>query len=116
MLQFHPRPAFHATTLIALEDLNVAPSLLNAFQDASGNAVTAYEFMSRSYLEGYQELAPGARRFFDRSYPAILLVELSTVRSQDMGDILERVLADAMEQNDVVDAIIAQNDINVGSL
>jgi len=110
VLKLHPRPLFHATALVALEDLREAPALLNAFQDASGNAVTAYEFMSRSYVAGYEKLMPTARRFFETSYPAVLLVELATVRNEEMGELLEAVLGDAMEREVVADAVIAQND------
>ncbi len=110
IMKLHPKPVVHATALVALEDLRVAPALLNAFQDASGNAVTAYEFMSRSYVAGYEKLAPGTRRFFDASYPAILLVELASVRNEEMDEILETVLGEAMEKGAVADAVIAQSD------
>lgn len=110
ILKLHPRSLFHATALVALEDLSVAPALLNAFQDASGNAVTAYEFMSRSYVAGYEALVPAGRRFFDVSYPAVLLVELATVRNEELGEILEAVLADALERGILADAVIAQSD------
>ncbi|MFB9941633.1 FAD-binding oxidoreductase [Gluconobacter oxydans] len=111
VLKLHPRPVFHATALVALEDLREAPALLNAFQDASGNAVTAYEFMSRSYVAGYEKLVPTARRFFETSYPAVLLVELATVRNEELGELLETVLGDAMERGAVADAVIAQSDM-----
>lgn len=111
VLKLHPRPVFHATALVALEDLREAPVLLNAFQDASGNAVTAYEFMSRSYVAGYEKLVPTVRRFFETSYPAVLLVELATVRNEELGELLETVLGDAMERGAVADAVIAQSDM-----
>lgn len=111
VLKLHPRPVFHATALVALEDLREAPALLNAFQDASDNAVTAYEFMSRSYVAGYEKLVPTARRFFETSYPAVLLVELATVRNGELGELLETVLGDAMERGAVADAVIAQSDM-----
>ena len=111
VLKLHPRPTFHATALVALEDLKVAPVLLNRLQDGSGNAVTAYEFMSRSYVAGYEAFAPTARQFFDASYPALMLIELATVRNEEMGELLENLLADAMEWGAVVDAVVAQNDV-----
>ena len=111
IMKLHPRPAYHATALVALEDLRVAPALLNAFQDASGNAVTAYEFMSRNYVAGYEKLMPKARRFFDTAYPAVLLVELATVRNEALEELLETVLADALERGILADAVIAQSDM-----
>ncbi|MFC5737177.1 FAD-binding oxidoreductase [Sinirhodobacter huangdaonensis] len=111
VLKLHPLPATVVTAMVAMETLDPAPGLLNALQDASGNAVVAFEFMPRSFVEGYLEIAPDSREPFDAPHPVNLLVELAAPQpGEGPGMALESVLAAAMEAGTVTDAVIAQNE------
>lgn len=111
VLKLHPLPATVVTAMVAMETLDPASGLLNALQDASGNAVVAFEFMPRSFVEGYLEIAPDSREPFDAPHPVNLLVELAAPQpGEGPGAALESVLAAAMEAGTVTDAVIAQNE------
>jgi len=109
VLRLHPRAGEQVTAILGMQDLSRAPALLNRLQDASGGAVTAFEFMSRSYMEKVQGHVQGARCFLETIYPATILVEMSTTREMDLGSLLETGLEEAMETGDVSDAVVAQN-------
>ncbi|MFT3689760.1 FAD-binding oxidoreductase [Paenirhodobacter sp.] len=108
IMKLSPRPAARATAMVAMEVLDPATDLLNDLQDASGNAVVAFEFMPRAFIDGHLEINPAAREPFDAPHPVNLLVELAGPGA--LGDVLEEVLARWMERGTVTDAVIAQNE------
>lgn len=109
IVKLHPLPAHRQTAMVAMESLHHAPALLNALQDASGGAVEAFEFMPRSFIEGHMSLKPDAREPFDAPHAVNLLVELASPQDGALGDTLESVLGDWLEQGHISDAVIAQN-------
>lgn len=110
IMKLYPRPTVHATALVGMNILASAPILLNRLQDASGGAVVAFEFMSCSFVESYARLAPTAPKFFDSIAPATLLIELGLEGGDDVKDVLEAVLGDAIEKDIISDALIAQSE------
>ncbi len=108
IMKLHPRPSERITAMVAMETLDPASALLNALQDASGNAVVAFEFMPRSFVEGHFLVDPKAREPFAAPHAVNLLIELAATRP--LGDALEEVLAGWMERGIVTDAVIAQNE------
>ncbi|RWR27614.1 FAD-binding oxidoreductase [Sinirhodobacter populi] len=110
VMKLSPRPADRVTAMVAMEDLDPATDLLNDLQDASDNAVVAFEFMPRGFIEGHLEINPAAREPFDARHPVNLLVELTATRPGGMDEVLEEVLANWMERGIVTDAVIAQNE------
>ena len=110
VLKLHPRPVEHVTAMVAMETLERSSALLNAIQDASDNAVVAFEFMPRAFIEGHFRVSPDAREPFEAAHPVNILVELAATKAGALGDVLEEVLAEWMEAGDVTDAVIAQNE------
>lgn len=110
VLKLHPLPTHRETAMVAMEELDRAPALLNALQDASGGAVVAFEFMPRSFIDGHLALDPDAREPFDAPHAVNLLIELAATQAPDLGEKLETVLADWLESGDISDAVIAQNE------
>ncbi|MFP2871919.1 FAD-binding oxidoreductase [Acetobacter tropicalis] len=107
--KLYPHPKTYATALVAIDDPGIAPALLNALQDASDGAVIAYEYMCEKFVQHYHSLHPEEKRIFDFSSPCIL-IELASSSCTSLSKILQDVLAGAMEDDMVRDAIIAQSE------
>jgi FAD/FMN-containing dehydrogenase len=110
VMKLHPRPIERVTAMVAMAELEPATGLLNALQDASGNAVVAFEFMPRAFIEGHFLVDPKAREPFEAPHAVNLLVELAATRAGALGEVLETVLAEGMERGEIADAVIAQNE------
>ena len=120
VLKLFPMPKAYATATVALSDLDDALVLLNRLQEETGNAVEAYEFMPRSYLDLYKLRKDGARMPFEQEYDVNILVEVgSTIPSEctplDDGSIplvtrLEDTLGAMFETGVLLDAVIAKNE------
>ncbi|MDS9469002.1 FAD-binding oxidoreductase [Paracoccus sp. MBLB3053] len=110
VMKLQPRPAERVTAMVAMTQLDRAPDLLNALQDATGGAVVAFEFMPRAFVEGHFEVDPKAREPFDAPHEVNLLVELAAARPGTLGAVLEEVLSEWFETGGVSDAVIAQNE------
>ncbi|MFC0199881.1 FAD-binding oxidoreductase [Paracoccus rhizosphaerae] len=110
VVKLHPRPSQRVTAMVAMPALDRATDLLNALQDASGNAVVAFEFMPRAFIDGHLALRTDAREPFDAPHPVNLLVELAAARQGNLAEVLEEVLAARLEDGTVSDAVIAASE------
>lgn len=108
VLRLAPRPRHTGTALIGLRSLSDAGRLLDALQRASDNAVEAFEYMPRSYMRALAQHRPDLRQPF-AIQDHTLMIELGGL-SRPVAEVLEQVLARAMEAGDVTEAMIAQND------
>lgn len=117
-LKLFPKPAAYATALLTAKSLPAALDLLRKLQDASGNAVEAFEFMPKSHMDGYARLHP------DRQLPlpgqdVNILVELgatSAFLSREGEDhrpvvqgLLEAELATALTDGTITNATLANS-------
>ncbi|TGN51071.1 FAD-binding oxidoreductase, partial [Paracoccus liaowanqingii] len=110
VMKLHPRPAERVTAMVAMASLDAATDLLNTIQDASGDAVVAFEFMPRAFIEGHLALQPGAREPFDAPHPVNLLVELAATRAGDLAVQVEQILTTQLEAGIIADAVIAASE------
>nr|WP_298798973.1 FAD-binding oxidoreductase [uncultured Acetobacter sp.] len=111
IVKLYPRPTCYATAMVTVNTLELVPLLFNKLQDASNGSLLAYEFMSANFLSCYYDLHPNENEIFCSPYPSCILIELETSFSQkDISEILQDVLSDALEEEIVQDAVIAQND------
>ncbi|WP_265500116.1 FAD-binding oxidoreductase [Paracoccus beibuensis] len=110
VVKLHPRPVQRVTAMVAMGALDRATDLLNALQDASGNAVVAFEFMPRAFIDGHLALRPDAREPFEAPHPVNLLVELAATRHGNLSEVLEEVLAAHLDDGTVSDAVIAASE------
>ena len=107
VLKLFPLPMDTATALVAIPDVQAAPRLLTMLREASGDTITAFEYMQRACLDilaAYTDLGDP----FDEVYPHYALVELTSSR-HDAGlhPLLERTLESAFEDGIAVNAVIA---------
>lgn len=114
VLKLFPRPHSYAAGYAAVPDISAALALLNRLQRATGGAVEAFEYMPRRYLEIVREHHPDRRQPFAEPYPINIFVDLGETDRAGSGpaisEKLEAILAEAMEEGQVLDAVIAQNE------
>lgn len=118
VLKLVPAPLAYATATLALSSLGDALTLLNRLQSETGGAVEAYEFMPASYMQRLAKHRPDLRQPFAEIHPVTVLVEVGATAPRDAtpgpdGTLpvvshLEAVLADALEEGTLLDAVIAQ--------
>ncbi|WP_298429892.1 FAD-binding oxidoreductase [uncultured Jannaschia sp.] len=108
VLRLTPAPKHHAAAFAAVADLPAALRLLQALQTASDGAVEAFEYMPRSYMAELERHRPDLRPPFETRDHAVM-IDMGGL-SRPLDDVMEDVLARAMEAGDVLDATIAQNE------
>jgi FAD/FMN-containing dehydrogenase len=109
VLKLFPLPVDSATALVAMPDVQAAPRLLAMLREASGDAISTFEYMHRACLDilaAYTDLGDP----FDEVYQHYALVELtSSRRDAALGALLERALESAFDDGVAVDAVIASS-------
>lgn len=120
VVKLFPKPRAYATAMIAMPSLSDALSLLNQLQEETGNAVEAFEFMPRPFMEQLYKIKPATRPPFETSHDVNILVEIgSTIPAECTpsadGSIplvgkLEEILGSLFERDLLLDAVIAKND------
>jgi FAD/FMN-containing dehydrogenase len=115
-LKLFPRPAARLTAMCALTDLDAVVKVLPIARGISGDAVTGFELIGRLGLELVLQHIPGARTPFADLPEWSLLIEMSFGRREGAQEALEAVLEQAMAQNLIKDAVIAQSDAQAADL
>ncbi len=109
-LKLYPLPAAQMTALAAAPSLAAATRLLERARAAAGAALTAFEVMSRITLRHAVESLPALRMPLPLAQPWYALLELSDAdNEQHATAVFERLLADAMEAGEIVDAAVASS-------
>ncbi|MBO6520310.1 MAG: FAD-binding oxidoreductase [Rhodospirillales bacterium] len=110
VLKLYPKPNQTETALIALDAPEAVMKLFGRATDMVGDTLTAFEYMNRNSLWVSCEYTEGVRDPFEGEYPAYVLLELTSPRAgSDLREALEKLLEDAFEAGDVVDAVIAKS-------
>jgi FAD/FMN-containing dehydrogenase len=108
VLKLYPQPRETAVALCAVASPEAALSLFNRLQTHDAAAIQAYEYMSRTGIELVLRHIPGAALPLAEPASDYVLIELATPRDgAELRGALEAVLAAAMEDRLVADAVIA---------
>jgi D-lactate dehydrogenase (cytochrome) len=108
VLKLFPKPKDIQTAFCALADLDAAISLLSRARATTGDQVTAFELIPRIGLEMAIAHVHGVTDPLADRHDWYVLMELSTSRSDaGLQDSLETLLGAAMEEGEVVDAVLA---------
>ncbi len=111
VLKLFPLPKETCTALIAFRDPSAATELLAKLREASGDAVTSFEYIHRQCMDLVIRHMPGQNDPFDHRYQHYALVELSASRSgAGLDQILESVCAEGFENGALLDAVIASSE------
>jgi FAD/FMN-containing dehydrogenase len=107
ILRLHPATRARVSALVALPDHEAAVALLRRLQSGFPAALGAFELMWEDFfttsLNWSQAESP-----FGRSYPFAVLAEVTGSDEAALAERFQDVLSEAMEQGQVLDAVIAQ--------
>jgi len=108
VLRLFPRPMERVTCMAGLNDLAQAPDFFTRVHEASGAMLTAFEVLPRLGLEFVVKHAEKTRDPFPNTHPWYVLFELTSPRvGEEPRQLAETLLAKAIEQEEVADAVIA---------
>lgn len=110
VLKLSPQMSAGADAWLACESAEDAIEVGTRLRKAFGNSVEALELLDRAQASYVVRHIPGIRMPLEELPDWSLMVELATPRAEDdLTPQLEAVLAEAMEDGLVPDAVIAQN-------
>lgn len=109
VLKLMPAAATKATAFVALPHLEAALKFFRAAERAAGTSLTAFEFISRPALDVVLRHIEGARApFADHLHPWHVLLEISaTSPTVEPDELMQSLLAEALESGLIADAAIA---------
>ena len=117
VLKLVPQPKEIAVALCGVESPEAALTLFTRFQEHDPASISAFELMSGLGTSFVLRHIPGAVMPLDAAAPFYVLVELATPRpGAGMRDMLLQVLEQALEDNLVLDAAIAESDAQRASI
>lgn len=110
VLKLFPALSEKQTALLALDEIEDVTRLLAKARSWSGDAVSAFELVSRFALELACKNLSGVSDPFAESHPWYVLVEFSTSRpNADLRGLFESFLESAFEDGIIVDGIVAES-------
>lgn len=110
VLKLFPRPNDFVTALVGLPDPQAAVDLLARARAAAGDAVSAFELMSNFCISIAMAFGSDVRDPFAEPPPQYLLIELTSAQAPGpLREAFEAVLAGAMADGLVLDAVIADS-------
>ncbi len=109
-LKLFPKPAVKETAWAVVESPAKAVDLLARAKSASGGAVTGFEIVPKFGLELVLKHIPDTRDPLPGAAAWRVLIELSLPRAEGARDMMEGLLADAVEAGLVLDAAIADTE------
>jgi FAD/FMN-containing dehydrogenase len=111
VLKLFPRPRERVTVFAAAADLPATVALLARLRAGSGDGLTSFELIPRISLDLALAYVPGSFDPFARAYEHYLLIEFSS--SSENGGLkatAERLLAGALDEGLLLDAIVAESE------
>ena len=115
ILRLHPAKRARVSTLVALPDYAAAIRLLRLLQSNFPGALAAFELMWEDFfttsLQWSQTASP-----FGQTYPFAVLADVTGSDEAALAERLQGVLAQAMDQGLVLDAVVAQTLAQASSL
>jgi len=110
VLKLFPKPKDIQTAFCAMADLDSVLALLSRARAVTGDQVTAFELVGRPGLDLGLAHVPGVADPFSDPYDWYVLIELSTSRPDGtLQETLETLLGAAIEEGEVLDAVIASS-------
>jgi D-lactate dehydrogenase (cytochrome) len=117
VLKLFPPPRVSETALAAMADVERVLTLFTRVRDECGDALSAFEMISRIALEFTVRHIPDVADPLDSAHAYYTLIELTSPRSGDnLRESLETVLAAALEDGTIEDAVIAKSQSQCESL
>ena len=105
-LRLFPNPGETSTALGAIRASGDAVRLLAELRGALDDRIEAFELVSRRIFESVEKTIPGAKVPMDQPYPWYVLMEVATGGDTE---VLEAALMKAVENELLIDAVLAKN-------
>jgi FAD/FMN-containing dehydrogenase len=110
-LKLFPKPVARATAIVALSDLDVAPSLLARCRAGLADQVVSFELLPRFGIELGQRFVPGLTWPLAGLPDWSILIEANTSSAAfDIRTAMEQSLGAALEAGEIVDAAVASSE------
>jgi FAD/FMN-containing dehydrogenase len=109
VLKLFPKPREVETALVAVPDPMAALALMDRALARLGRSLTTFELMPRFGIDVVLRHGEGTRDPFANAHPWYVLMELSSGTEGTLRDVVEVILAEAIEAGDVIDAVIAES-------
>jgi FAD/FMN-containing dehydrogenase len=107
-LALAPRPVRSATAFLAVDDVAGLPVLLSRLRVATGDGVSAFEYLSKGSLDLVADLWGKRVHPLSEPFEHAVLVEVGTSAALfDIEAAFEAALSDAMEDGSVIDGTVA---------
>lgn len=128
VLRTFPKPMSYSTAIIAVKSIPVAIDILNRLQRATGHAVEAFEYMPASYMKEYFRIFPNVQNPMQAIYETNIFLELGWVKDNSQNNNtklnaensfennFENLLSYELDNGSIIDATVAQNEIQRRSL
>jgi FAD/FMN-containing dehydrogenase len=116
VLKLFPQPAARATAWVTAASLDALLALLQRARSRCGERLVAFEMLTDAALQLVLRHLPDTRAPIEEASPFHALIELSDTEPAGLAELLEQVLADAMEAGLVGEAVIAANQAQVQAL
>jgi len=110
VLKLFPQPKETVTAFAGVASAADAVALLAHAQNATGGAASSFELMSRLSIELVLKHIPDTRDPLGEAHPWYVLMEFSSGQRQGLQATIEAMLAGALEQSFIRDAMIAQSE------
>ncbi len=109
VLRLRPKPASQQTAFLAVDEFDKLPRLLNFCNGRSGGTISAFEVMWQNFFELVTS-QPGAAQPLANDFPFYVLTEMIGGDPDSDQDRFEAMLGAAMEEELLVDAVIAKSE------
>ncbi|MFF7710622.1 FAD-linked oxidase C-terminal domain-containing protein [Pseudomonas sp. NPDC007930] len=117
VLKLFPAIASRATAWAAVPSPQAAVALIGRLRGVCGDRLSGFELMSRQSVEFVQRHVPGCAERFSQAHPWYVLIELSdALANAPLAELLESSLGGALEQGEVLDAVVAASQTQVAAL
>lgn len=120
VFKLFPNPSARSTAFLSVVNLEAAIKVLNRLQDHSGGGVEAFEYMPQPAVDVICKVFPETRRPLESPAATGVLVEVVSSRPHDAEEMddgsirleteVMELLGDLMEEELVLDAMVAQSE------
>jgi FAD/FMN-containing dehydrogenase len=115
-LKLFPILRSRAVAMVGLQRAEDAIALLARAKAESGGAVEAFELIGRLGVELAVKNIPGVRDPLPEPYPWLALIEIASSEGGHAEAAMERLLAGALEQGLIANAVLAQSQVQARAL
>jgi FAD/FMN-containing dehydrogenase len=117
VLKLFARPRANEVIFAAVRDAAAALGLFRRFRENDESAIRAFEYMSGDGVDLTVQLIPGVTLPLAERAQHYALIDLASTRPDaDLRGLAEQVLAPAMEQGEVLDAVLAESEAQRAAL